>query len=290
MNINYEYYKIFHFVAKYQNITRAAQILRSSQPNITRAINCLEEQLGCRLFERSNRGVTLTPEGERLKRRITLAMAQILAAEDELAGETHAAGTRLSLALTSTALRLGILEKLHHFTMHHPTTRLSLTVTSARAAREALKNGIADCALSEVPVEDSALTLTPLLTYEEILVSGPQTSERMPSHPLTLDALTALPLITPARDSDEFGVYNELFLTKGLTLNPRIEVQSITEIPPLVCEDMGLAILPRAWITDKMIEVPLAEPLPPRTLFLMTPAAHPLTSPLRTLKETLLTK
>ena len=66
MDVNFEYYKIFYYVAKYHNFTKAAQALNNSQPNITRAMNCLEQQLNTTLFIRTNRGVQLTPEGERL--------------------------------------------------------------------------------------------------------------------------------------------------------------------------------------------------------------------------------
>ncbi len=64
MYVDWEYYKIFYFVAKYRNFTKAARVLGSNQPNITHTMNKLEDQLHCVLFIRSNRGVTLTPEGE----------------------------------------------------------------------------------------------------------------------------------------------------------------------------------------------------------------------------------
>ena len=59
MNVNYEYYRLFYYVCKYHSITRAANVLRMSQPNVTRALNRLEEQLGCKLLVRSTRGVTM---------------------------------------------------------------------------------------------------------------------------------------------------------------------------------------------------------------------------------------
>ena len=64
MYVDWEYYKIFYYVAKYQNFTKAARVLGNNQPNITHSMNRLESQLNCVLFIRSNRGVTLTPEGE----------------------------------------------------------------------------------------------------------------------------------------------------------------------------------------------------------------------------------
>ena len=63
MYVDWEYYKIFYFVAKYRNFTKAARVLGSNQPNITHTMNKLEDQLHCVLFIRSNRGVTLTPDG-----------------------------------------------------------------------------------------------------------------------------------------------------------------------------------------------------------------------------------
>ena len=50
MNVNFEYYKIFYYVAKYKNFTKAAHALNNSQPNVTRAMNCLEHELRCTLF------------------------------------------------------------------------------------------------------------------------------------------------------------------------------------------------------------------------------------------------
>ena len=66
MDISFEYYKIFYYVAKYENITKAAMVLKSSQPNVTRIIHILEDQLDCRLFLREPRGLKLTEEGKRL--------------------------------------------------------------------------------------------------------------------------------------------------------------------------------------------------------------------------------
>ena len=76
MYVDWEYYKIFYYVAKYQNFTKAARVLGNNQPNITHSMNRLESQLNCVLFIRSNRGVTLTPEGELLYSRIASAAVQ----------------------------------------------------------------------------------------------------------------------------------------------------------------------------------------------------------------------
>lgn len=57
--MNLDYYKTFYYVALSKNFTKAAELLGNNQPNVTRSMNNLEAELGCRLFARSNRGVSL---------------------------------------------------------------------------------------------------------------------------------------------------------------------------------------------------------------------------------------
>ena len=60
MNINFEYFKVFYYVAKNKNISKAANELMISQPAISKTLRNLEEQIGCPLFSRNKNGVSLT--------------------------------------------------------------------------------------------------------------------------------------------------------------------------------------------------------------------------------------
>ena len=66
MNQNLSSYWIFYTVANAGNISKAAKELYISQPAISKSIQKLEENLGCKLFSRSSRGVVLTDEGQLL--------------------------------------------------------------------------------------------------------------------------------------------------------------------------------------------------------------------------------
>ena len=77
MAISYDLYRVFYAVAQSGSFTHGAQALHSNQPNVTRAIQSLEQELGCQLFRRSNRGVHLTPEGERLFHHVQAAQAHL---------------------------------------------------------------------------------------------------------------------------------------------------------------------------------------------------------------------
>ena len=120
MYVDWEYYKIFYYVAKYQNFTKAAR------PNITHAMNRLESQLNCVLFIRSNRGVTLTPEGELLYSRIASAAVQIQDAEEELSATATLEHGAISISTTETALNIYLSEKLRafHTESRHPAAHL----------------------------------------------------------------------------------------------------------------------------------------------------------------------
>lgn len=92
-------------VAREGSITRAADIVHLSQPAVSAHIKAVEDTLGVTLFERTPRGMSLTPAGERL-----LAKAeQTLAAHDELVGEA----TRIKGRLTGK-LALGVSSNSNH--------------------------------------------------------------------------------------------------------------------------------------------------------------------------------
>ena len=148
MYVDWEYYKIFYYVAKYQNFTKAARVLGNNQPNITHSMNRLESQLNCVLFIRSNRGVTLTPEGEMLYSRIASAAVQIQDAEEELSASATLEHGAISISATETALNIYLSEKLRAFHAEYPGIRLRISNHSTpQALRVRAENGGAEALL-----------------------------------------------------------------------------------------------------------------------------------------------
>ena len=79
--INLELYKIFVFVAKEGNITKASEKLNISQPAVTKHIKNLEEQLGVTLFKRNKYGMELTDKGRELYKEVGEPIIKIYNAE-----------------------------------------------------------------------------------------------------------------------------------------------------------------------------------------------------------------
>lgn len=69
--------RIFQCVTSVGSMSEAARIMGYAQSNITERIRLLEQELTVRLFERTNRGVELLQEGEKLLEYATIILAQI---------------------------------------------------------------------------------------------------------------------------------------------------------------------------------------------------------------------
>lgn len=104
--MNLDYYKTFYYVALSKNFTKAAELLGNNQPNVTRSMNNLEAEFGCRLFARSNRGVSLTPIGEQLFQYVSAAMNNLEQGEEEIKKTLNIENGLVTIGSSETALRL----------------------------------------------------------------------------------------------------------------------------------------------------------------------------------------
>ena len=136
MSVNFEYYKIFYYVAKYKSITQAASLLYSSQPSISRMIKILEQELGCTLFIRTRKGVALTPEGEELFDHVAPACEELFVGEELLSRSYGLQGDTIRIGASETALRCFLFEKLELFYTEHPAIKLKIYNHTASEALE----------------------------------------------------------------------------------------------------------------------------------------------------------
>lgn len=64
MHLEFRQLEYFCMISKFENFTRAAELLHVSQPSVTKSIKTLEAELKITLIDRSQKHVTLTPEGK----------------------------------------------------------------------------------------------------------------------------------------------------------------------------------------------------------------------------------
>lgn len=286
MNVNFEYYKIFYYVAKYRNFTRAARVLGNSQPNITRAMNCLEQQVQSTLFIRTNRGVQLTSEGEKLYNYISAAMAQIFAAEEALSESDGLLYGNIVIGTSETALNIFLVDQLKSFHQKHPGIRLKIYNYSTPQALEAVRSGKVDFAVVSTPVETAGpLKVTSLASFQDILVGG-RTFEHLTGRAVSLSELKEYSLMGLGRETMTYKFYNRFFMTHGQEFAPDIEVATTDQILLMVKSELGLAFVPEPMTRESLnkeeiVTIQLQEEIPMREICLVYDYQHPLNSSAR---------
>ena len=292
MYVDWEYYKIFYYVAKYQNFTRAARVLGNNQPNITHSMNRLESQLNCVLFIRSNRGVTLTPEGEMLYSRIASAAVQIQEAEEELSASATLEHGSISISATETALNIYLSEKLRDFHTEYPGIRLRISNHSTPQALQAVKNGEVDFAIVTTPAEvEQGLKMVELKPFSEVLV-GVKTFTALASQNLSLKELENYPLISLSDESMTRSFYRQLFLDHDAVLHPDTEAATTDQMLTLVKSELGLAFLPEPMAREplqrnEVVQIHLQEVIPSRSICLVYDHHRPLNTAARKFQQML---
>ncbi len=293
MNINFEYYRIFYYVAKYSNFTKAAHALGNSQPNVTRAMNCLESEAQCKLFVRTNRGVRLTPEGERLYTKVAAAITLFQEAEDEMTESVELKQGSIAIGASETALSIYLLEKLKRFHMEYPGIRIKIYNHSTPQAIQSVKSGEIDFAVVTTPTRAiEPLREIKLQTFNEVLVGG-RTFMALGSQELSLSEVLNYPFICLGKETMTYQFYYNLFLEHGLELRPDTEVATTDQILPLVKYELGLAFLPEPMAIDainshEIIQIHLQEQIPSRDICMVYDVKRPMSVAAQKLRKILL--
>ena len=289
MHISLDSYRVFYYVAQYRSFTRAAEMLYSNQPNVTRTIKNLEQVLGCTLFIRTSRSVRLTPEGEELLAHIAPAMQQIRAGEETvLLHSTMQSGT-IRIGASEIALHRILLPVLEKFRQMYPGIRLRIFNSNSQQAVSALKEGLVDFSLLTPPIEqpDRFLRID-LATFREVPVCGSAFS-CLTDRRLTLEQLASHPIISLCRGSSTHQLYSEWFHKFGLDFSPDIEAATADQILPMVRANLGIGFVPREAALDGGVSIlHLQEEPPERSICLLKRKELPLSIAAGKLAEMLL--
>ncbi len=293
MYVSYDYYRIFYYVAKHGSFSRAAEVLLQNQPNLTRAIKTLEAELGCTLFVRSNKGVKLTPDGERLYEHVSIAMAHILAGEEEISSAKSLQSGVVSIGASEIALRCFLLPILNQYRRQYPGIRIKISNHSTPRALSRLKSDLVDLAVVTTPMAIGAdMHATDLKTFCEVPVGGEAFRVLTERESLTLAELAEHPIVSLGSKTSTYEYYLHLFQKHGLDFKVDIEAATADQILPLVQHNLGLAFVPDEFLTDLSEEhvhrLPLDIPLPRRTIALVKKRAHALSLPAKELERMIL--
>lgn len=278
MYIAYDYYRIFYYVAKYGNVTQAARVLLNNQPNLTRAVKTLESELGCPLFIRSNRGMKLTPEGERLLRHIRIAIENIEAGEAEIIESRNLERGSVFVAASEVALHCVLLPVLKKYRSLYPGIKLKISNHSTPQAIDAIKNGFADIAVVTTPTLPSAtLEEITVRKFREVAVCSSAFSELW-GRKVSFEELLSYPLISLGTQTKSYELYSEFFAGEGLRYQPETEAATADQIVPMVKADLGIGFVPEEFLEgiEGVSVIETENPLPEREIRVVKRCEQPL--------------
>lgn len=278
MYIAYDYYRIFYYVAKYGNVTQAARVLLNNQPNLTRAVKTLESELGCPLFIRSNRGMKLTPEGERLLRHIRIAIENIEAGEAEIIESRNLERGSVFVAASEVALHCVLLPVLKKYRSLYPGIKLKISNHSTPQAIDAIKNGFADIAVVTTPTLPSAmLEEITVRKFREVAVCSSAFSELW-GRKVSFEELLSYPLISLGTQTKSYELYSEFFAGEGLRYQPETEAATADQIVPMVKADLGIGFVPEEFLEgiEGVSVIETENPLPEREIRVVKRREQPL--------------
>ena len=241
MDINYELYKVFYYVAKTLSFSEASKCLYISQSAVSQSVKVLEKKLGQTLFIRSTKRVQLTPEGEILFKHIEPAMNLIHKGETQLLEANTLNGGQLRIAASDTIDCARILEngQVDFIITNYPNSGL-LNTHSVRAIREFRDVFVASA--DHFPLQDKTFTLAELLDY---------------------------PIMMLDRKSTTSEFLHSMFQKSHLDLVPEIELSSNDLLIDLARIGLGIAFVPDFCIPKdekQLFILKLSETLPVRQL------------------------
>jgi len=272
--IDFRSIETFLWVATLRSFRGAAEKLNTTQPAVSMRIAQLEESLGVRLLERDRRAVATTLKGQELvgyAERLMRLRAEMI----------EAVGDRSTMR---GIVRLGCSETIVHTWLHaliervnaaYPNLELEIEVDITPNLRERLHARNLDLALLLGPVSDPNVHTRPLCSFPLAFVAGEKL--KLPTKPMTLEALAKFPLVTFSRNTHPYIYVRELFDRAGLPVTIHASA-SLATVVRMALDGLGIAVIPPAILGNvaavgKLRPVKASAKLPSLTFVVAWPSA-----------------
>ena len=247
----------FCMISKLNSFTRAAEQMHVAQPSVTTSIQKLESELGLTLFDRSQKKITLTAEGEIFHRRALSILHEV----HETLAEMHDLAN-----ISKGAIRIGVPPMIGayifpdiftHFKKAYPGLRLFMFEEGSLSALKKLETAELDLGLIILPAITGTLNSMPVAAQEIVLCVAA-------THPLA--AQTAVEF-SQLRNEDfillkEDSYHRQIILDRchQHRFEPRVVFSSsqIQTIKSLAAKGVGITFLMRMVAADNPHIVPIS--------------------------------
>jgi len=238
--------RTFLAVASTLSFTKAGQKVHLAQSSVTEQIQALEDDLGVKLFERSQRKLALTDAGAQL---VEYAGALLSLAADARAAVTGSAGTlrgRLAVGALETLCVHWLAPLLAGFQASHPGLELDVRVAGTGDLRNAVKDGMLDVCFSFTePPADSGL-LSECVGADDLVVLLPAGHALAARGSVGAQQLLGERFLVTAQGCAYRNMFETAFAGAGFKSPPVAgEYGSLGAIVGMVRAGFGCALMPR---------------------------------------------
>jgi DNA-binding transcriptional LysR family regulator len=240
--------RFFCALAEELHFTRAALLLNVSQPALSHQIRQLEDELGTRLVERTNRRVRLTEAGELFLVRATRILEQMDQAVREATRVGQGESGSFSMGVVSTAVCSYLPEMLRAFRRQSPHLAIDIHEMEPGEQVDALMKETIDIGLLFLSIQNPAFDST-LVSRERLIVAIPTGHPAASRDKVKLSDLTDETFLIPRRQT--VTGFHELVLntlqSHGVAA-PRLQpTRLLTTAVFLVSGQLGVALVPESF-------------------------------------------
>lgn len=279
-------------VAEFGSFSKAATVVGIAQPALGRQVQKLEEDCGVRLLYRHGRGVSLTPEGERLLERVRPLMRQLEAVATDLQDERASPSGLVTIGMTPTICNMLGLHLITAVQKAYPRLRVNVISGYSGYIHEWLMDARLDLAILHDTRRSQQVTVEHLADAALSLVSAPGvlSPAAAKQHSLALRHLEGLPLVLPTQNH---GLRRTLELAASraaISLNVQYEVDTLALMKEIVLAGyahtvLALPAVQKEILAGQLIARRISEPNVETRLVLAKAANRPLTRAVRVIEQ-----
>lgn len=146
--MNLQQLKYIMAIDRFRNFAKAADACNISQPTLSAMLMKLEEELDVRIFERSNKMVTLTAVGEKILRQAQTVVMETDRITEIVREEKGALSDAFSLSVGPTIAPYLLPKFIKHYQESYPSVALSISEMKANFMLDALLRGELDAGIA----------------------------------------------------------------------------------------------------------------------------------------------
>lgn len=143
----------FLAIAREENFTKAAQQLHVTQPTLSRQIADLEQELGVKLFVRSNHSIILTEDGMILKRRAQEILSLADKTKRDFLQKDEALSGTISIGSGEFRSTEYLAKIIAEFRKKYPNVKYEIYSGNANNIRDYIERGLLDIGLMSEPID-----------------------------------------------------------------------------------------------------------------------------------------